>query len=264
MRNITLIFTLVLLAFSSCKTAEKVIYFQDLAQEGTIASRSVEEMRFKPEDKLTVVVTSGRTPQLALQFNLSVQSTSVTTGTSYSANQIGYYTVSADGYIDMPVLGLVKAAGLTRSELSTSVQQKIREQNLINDAVVTVNSLERYITVLGEVKSPGRVLIQKDHMTILEAIGAVGDLGIQARRDRILVMRHEGNEIKNYYVDLRDSKSVLNSPVYYLAQDDVIYVEPNEVRTGQSTVNDNSIRSISTWLALTSTIVSIAILIFRK
>jgi polysaccharide export outer membrane protein len=123
-----------------------------------------------------------------------------------------------------------------------------------------VNTYDQYLTVLGEVKTPGRVAINKDNITILEAIGQVGDLTIQGRRDQILVIRQEGNESKTYYVDLR-SKDLLSSPVYNLKQNDVVYVQPNKVKQGQSTNNDNSVRSISTWLSISSLLTSIAILI---
>ena len=99
-------------------------------------------------------------------------------------------------------------------------------------------------------------------MTLLEALGAAGDLTIQARRDRVLVMRQSGNETQSYYVDLR-SKDVFNSPVYNLRQNDYIYVEPNQVRISQSTYNENSFRQVSTWVSISSLLISLGILIFK-
>ena len=116
--------------------------------------------------------------------------------------------------------------------------------------------------MLGEVARPGLQEITRDKMTILEAIGRAGDLTITGRRDCIRVLRQEGNVTKTYFVDLR-SKDLFNSPVFNLQQNDVVYVEPNKVRMGQSTNNDNSVRNISTWLSVTSVLTSIAILIFR-
>ena len=105
-------------------------------------------------------------------------------------------------------------------------------------------------------------VIRRDNITLLQALGEAGDLTIQARRDSILVIRQEGNVSKSYFVDLR-SKDLLNSPVYNLKQNDIVYVKPNKVRAGQSTVNDNSARSISTWLSISSFLLSLAILIFN-
>lgn len=164
--------------------------------------------------------------------------------------------------IDIPVLGKVKVGGLTRTEAANAIQSKLRDEEHLLDGVVTINSYDQYITVLGEVKNPGRISINRDNMTILEAIGMAGDLNIQARRNRIRVIRQEGDQSRTYFVDIR-SKDILNSPVYNLRQNDVIYVEPNLVKQGQYTNNDNSLRSISTWLSATSVFISLYILIFR-
>ena len=156
----------------------------------------------------------------------------------------------------------MKVSGLTRAEAASLIQAKYRD-GIINDAVVTVSTYNQYVTILGEVKNPGQLEITRDNLNILEAIGRAGDLTITGRRDCVKVIRQEGNESKTYYVDLR-SKDIFNSPVYNLQQNDVIYVEPNKMKSGQSTYNDNSIRSISTWLSISSFLTSLAILIFRK
>ena len=119
-----------------------------------------------------------------------------------------------------------------------------------------------YFSVLGEVKTPGKYAITKDQITLLEAISMAGDLSIYGKRDAIFVIREENGESKAYFVDLR-SKDLFNSPVYSLQQNDIIYVSPNNVRVGQSTNNDNSVRSISTWLSVSSVLISLGILIFR-
>ena len=116
---------------------------------------------------------------------------------------------------------------------------------------------------MGEVNKPGRLEISKDHYTILEAIGAAGDLTIQANRDPILVIRQEGDISKTYSINLR-SKDLMSSPVYNLKPNDVIYVQPNTVRMAQSTFNENSFRQVATWISLSSLLLSMGILIFRK
>jgi polysaccharide export outer membrane protein len=130
----------------------------------------------------------------------------------------------------------------------------------LNDAIVTINPVNQYVTVLGEVKNPNRFLLNRDNITLLEVIGMAGDLTIQGDRSNVLVMRNENGIVTNYYVDLR-SKNVILSPVYYLKQNDVVYVQPNEVKSNQSTNNGNSIRQISTWLSLLSFITTTIILI---
>ena len=151
-------------------------------------------------------------------------------------------------------------AGKTRAEVTQEVQNKLRA-GLLNDAIVAVNPVNHYINILGEVKSPNRYLINnKDNITILEAITMAGDLTIQGDRSKILVMRNEDGQVKNYYVDIR-SKEILSSPVYYLKQNDLVYVQPNEVKSNGYVNNANSIRQISTWLSLLSFITTTIILI---
>jgi len=114
-----------------------------------------------------------------------------------------------------------------------------------------------YYQVLGEVARPGRYAIDKDAMTLLDALGAAGDLTIYGRRDRVMVLRDENGKARTYEVDLCSASDLLSSPAYYIRQNDVIYVEPNDVRARQSTVNGNNVRSTSFWISLTSLAASV-------
>lgn len=222
----------ILCLLSSCRTREKVVYFQDVKNGDAIRTQVLETMKLSPGDKVSIVVSSSATPELAAQYNLpiiTIQGSS--TARSYN-NQIALYTLDEEGNIDIPTLGRVKIGGITRSEAATKIQSMLR-QNLLRDAVVTISAYDQYVTVLGEVKNPGRINISRDNITLLEAIGQCGDLTIQARRDDILVLRQEGSITKSYYVDIR-SKDLLNSPVYNLQQNDVVVVRPNKVKQGQT------------------------------
>ncbi len=246
---------------TSCKTEQKVLYFQDVASGDTFTTNVLEPLKLQPGDKLNVIVTSSSTPEIAQQFNLPVVTIQAgSTNRSYS-NQVALYTIDETGSIDVPTLGRISLKGLTRSEAAAHIQARLREK-LLRDAVVTISASDQYVTILGEVVRPGQISIDRDNITILEALGKAGDLTIQGRRDQVKVLRQEGNETKVYYVDLR-SKDIFNSPVYNLQQNDVVYVSPNKVRIGQATNNDNSVRSISTWLSVSSVLISLGILIFR-
>lgn len=248
---------LLLLCLASCRTQQNVLYFQDITAEGQLASQAEVELTFKVGDKLSVNVNSAATPDQALRYMTPL----ITTRSSgYMGSQYQtLYTVNDEGLITVPGLEPIRVVGLTRSQLVDLIQTELRKE-LLRDAVVTVDCYQRYVTVLGEVRSPGRVEIVKDHMTILEALGAVGDLNIQAKRSQILVFREEDGVKRNYILDLR-SKDVFQSPAFYLQQNDVVYVQPNKVRQGQSTINDNSFRSMATWLSMASVLTSITILI---
>lgn len=262
MNRFFLVLVAVLLTLSSCKTREKILYFQDIENGSVIPTQAIQPLTFQPGDKLTVIVSSSATPQLAVQFNLSMVSTQAgTTSTSTGSQQMAVYTIDENGCIDIPILGRTKISGLTRSETAAKIQSILRDGKL-RDAVVTVNSYDQYITFLGEVNKPGKQTITKDRLTIIEALGAAGDLTIHGCRDNILVLRQEGNETKSYYVDLR-SKDVMNSPVYNLRQNDVVYVQPNKVKMGQSTNNDNSLRTIGTWMSIVSFLMSLGVIVLK-
>lgn len=256
MKKNILILLVAALALASCKTREKIVYFQDVNAGDAIPTQASTTLKLIPGDKLGIVVTSATTPELAMRYNL-------TPGNSNSSSTQNTdnlrYTIDENGNIDMLGLGRINVAGLTRSEAAAKIQGEFHK-GILNDAVVTVAAYNRYITVLGEVSRPGQIEFTRENMNILEAIGKAGDLTITGKRDCIKVFRKEGNVTKTYYVDLR-SKDLLNSPVYNLQQNDVIYVEPNKVKAGQSTNNDNSVRSIATWLSVASVVTSITILI---
>lgn len=261
MKKIFFILASVILLFSSCRTQEKVLYFQDVVNQETIATQTSTDIKFEPGDKMSIVVSSPK-PELAAPFNLPMANVQAGSTSRVGSNQISLYTIDSEGCVVIPVVGKVKIGGLSRSEATEKIQSALRDRKLLIDAVVTINVYEQYISVLGEVKNPGRINVTQDNITILEALAQAGDLTIQARRDRILVLRKEGNETMPYYVDIR-SKDIMNSPVFYLSQNDVVYVEPNKVRTGQSTVNDNNVRAISTWLSISSFLVTLGVLIFK-
>ncbi len=249
------------LLFTSCKTEQKVLYLQDVTSGETFTTNAIQPLKLQAGDKLNIIVTSSSTPEIAQQFNLPVVTVQAGSPSRSYSNQVALYTIDENGNVDVPTLGRIKVSGLTRSEASEKIQTMLRA-NLLRDAVVTISASEQFVTVLGEVVRPGQIAIDRDNITLLEALGKAGDLTIQGRRDQVKVIRQEGGVTKTYFVDLR-SKSLFNSPVYNLQQNDVVYVSPNKVRVGQATNNDNSVRSISTWLSVSSVLISLGILIFR-
>ena len=198
MKKLFLLLTTAVVAFTSCNTKEKVIYFQDIQNAEVVQTQAIEDLKFQAGDRLTIVVTSSLTPEDAVGYNLPIvtmQAGSVA-GMNYS-NQMSFYTVDPDGTIDVAGLGTMVVAGKTRAEVTTEVQNKLRN-GILNDAIVSVNPLNQYINILGEVKNPNRFLLNKDNVTILEAITMAGDLTIQGDRSNILVMRNENGQVKNY------------------------------------------------------------------
>lgn len=218
------------------------------------------EVKIQPGDKLRIIVSTPD-QRLSEQFNLqtgSMQSTSYTT----VANQIGY-TVLADGTIDFPELGSIKVADMTREEIANYIRKLLTDAEMVNDPVVVVDYLNMGVSVLGDVNNPGRHNIVKDRYTILEAIAAAGDLAITGERTNIKVFRQEVGEQKVYEVNLCDAESLYASPVFYLQQNDVVYVEPNDKRKREATTNGNTLLSYSFYLTCGSFLMSLAVLLFK-
>lgn len=250
---------------SSCasqRAVEKVRYFQDLEDGASYATRVEQAITVKPEDKLTIVVNS-KDPELAGMYNLPVISRYLAAeGSSFSQNQsVASYTVDRKGNIDFPILGSIKVEGRTRDEIAEKIKSELVDRNLIRDPVVTVEFMNMYISVLGEVNKPGRYNFNQDRLTLIEALGLAGDLTIYGRRDNVKVLREVDGQQKVFMVDLRSGADLYNSPVFYLQQKDIIYVDPNVVRMRQSTVNGNNVRSTSFWISIASVLTSVAVLI---
>jgi polysaccharide export outer membrane protein len=133
----------------------------------------------------------------------------------------------------------------------------------VKDPVVTIEYANLGFNVLGEVNRPGRYIFDRDHLTILDAISMAGDLTIQGRRYNVFVMRKTGDMRTTYRVNLQSGKELLQSPAFYLQQNDVVYVEPNNYRARQTTVNGNNILSAPFWISVASLLTSIAVLIVK-
>lgn len=249
------------LALSSCQTPQNITYFQDSAQFSDIELARASAITVRPGDQLTINVNS-KDPQLAAMFNLPVQGYRIgATSTNSNSQASMSYTVDSNGDIDFPVLGKIKVGGCNRETIASFIKECLIKEELIQDPVVTVEFTNLYFSVLGEVARPGRFDIKHDRVTVLDAIAMAGDLTINGMRENIVVWREEGDHQVAYHIDLSSSKSVYNSPAYYLQQKDLVYVEPNEVRKRQSTVNGNNVRSTSFWISLTSLATSVAVLV---
>lgn len=254
------------MALSSCGSSKKVVYFQDLEPgKSEVELPVVRAITVRPEDKLSIIVNS-RDPQLTDLFNLPYVTRQLgqSLREDYNAGTnsgVSGYTVDANGEIDFPVLGKIYVAGKTRQEIAETIKGELVKDNLVKDPVVTVEFMNLCISVLGEVNNPGRFGIDRDRVTVLDALGMAGDLTIYGNRNDVLVLRQEGEAQRVYTIDLTSGRQVYSSPAYYLQQNDVVYVKPNEVRARQSTVNGNNVRSTSFWISLASLLTSVAILI---
>jgi len=252
---------LILLA-ASCSTYKKINYMQDLKPDSPEAIAINKGILIQPKDMISIVVSS-RNPELSAMFNLPVvsyQAGAEIAGVNVGSQRLLGYVVDNNGNIDFPLLGEVRAAGMTRWELSKKIKKMLIEQDYIKDPVVTVQFMNFKVSVIGEVARPNTYSIEGDKITILEALSLAGDLTIFGKRENVAVIREQNGERVVHQLDLR-STDLFNSPAYYLQQNDVVYVTPNTVRAGQSTINENNIKSVSMWVSISSFLTTLATLI---
>lgn len=261
-------FAAALLLLSSCSSTKDISYFQDLqpGQETVITAAS--PVKFRPNDKLSIIV-STTDPRLNALFNLTVpqnriQGESMSETVHSSSNgEVSSYTIDKQGNINFPVLGKLHIAGMDREEVAEYIRRELVSRDLAKNPIVTVDFLNLGVSVLGEVASPGRVGITREDYTILDALAASGDLTIFGRRDNVRVLREENGVQKVYTINLNSGADLAQSPVYFLKQNDVVYIEPNAVKARQSTANGNAWLTPTFWISIASFLTTIGVLVFK-
>lgn len=249
-----------MLFLHSCSSSKDIVYYQDVDAIAELNVPPAQEIVLMPGDKISVIV-SCKDPKLTELFNLTYVSQKL--GGASGNGQVSGYTIDSEGFIDVPAIGKVHVAGITRKEAEDKVKQTIIAQEQATEAVVTIEFMDLNIEILGEIARPGRYAIDKDVFTLIEALSAAGDLTIYGKRENVLVMRKENGVQKSYRVNLCSAQDVFNSPAFYLKQNDIIYIEPNDTRARQSTVNGNNVRSTSFWLSVASFLTSIVLVFIR-
>lgn len=260
-RFILLLAVAALLA-GSCSSYKKLTYLQDMEPmvEYEVAERP--DVKISVNDKLNILVTCQE-PSLAAPFNLqsgtfSVDPTTGEASSTVTSEASKGYLVDKDGYINFPVLGMVKATGYTLNEFRDMLIEKIKGTHYIKDPIVMVEFMNFQITVLGEAGA-GNYNIPNGHINILEAIAMAGDLSTSARRDDVWVIRTQDGIRTVYSIDMR-SKSLYDSPAFYLQQNDLIYVKP--LRSKLDSDDQRRSRFMTTVTSFVSFISSISMVLY--
>lgn len=248
-----------IMAMSSCRSSKKqVLYLQDAVYEQPVEAQPINPILIRPHDELLINVSS-RDPKLAQLFNLQ---TGTTQTNSTTIRPRLTYLVDEEGDIQFPMIGKLHVAGMNRIQVANLIANKLREDNLLKDPTVSVNFYNLHFSVLGEVTRPGEYAIDRDQLTLFEALSLAGDLTIYGERDKVYVVREE-NGVRNIHrVDLK-SIATFDSPAYYIQQNDVIIVEPNGMKTGQRNANENSLKSISMWMSIITFITTMVVLFVK-
>jgi polysaccharide biosynthesis/export protein len=243
-------FLVTLFSLFSCSQQKQVAYYQDLKNGSNLNDSFNFESRIQPDDLLMIYVSTPDS-EAAAPFNLESTLVPSAIGQANTAQrQQQLYLVDNKGIVNFPVLGELKISGLTKTELITTLKSKLK--NYVKDAMVTVRIMNFKVTVQGEVNKPGSYSISGERITLPEAIGLAGDMTIYGRRNNVIVIRETDGKKAFQRIDMTNSEFI-NSPYYYLIQNDMVYVEPNEAKSNTASVFN---QNIPVWISIASLVSS--------
>lgn len=250
-------FLILIFLFFSCASKKNIVYYQNIDGINTASNVASYEVKIQPDDLLMIIV-SAEDPEIAIPFNLMSVTMPNTANlqavTGQQTNQS--YLVDRFGNIEFPILGKLQVGGLSRTEVLQLLKEKI--EIYIKNPIINLRIMNFKISLQGEVNIPGTYTIASERVTLIEALSMAKDLTIYGKRGNILIIR-EINGVKSYNrVDITKA-DFINSPFYYLAQNDVVYVEPNNVKVNASAVGPNT----SVIISAISILISLSVLLFK-
>lgn len=247
-----------MVCIAGCTGSKQVAYFQNIDSVSLAASRGLYDAHIMPKDMLTITINTTD-PAVSRPFNLTVVNTVGSTGQlSTGPGSLQGYLVDNDGNINFPVLGTLHVQGLTKGECEDMIKQKLAPYLAATEKpVVTVRMSSYRVTVTGEVNKPGVIPVSTEKMSIMEALAQAGDLTIYGKRDNVLLLREDDQGQKHAVrINLNDA-NLINSPYYYLQQNDMVYVEPNRVKAKNSAIGS----STTIWFSFVGIVTSVASLL---
>ncbi|PXY45711.1 polysaccharide biosynthesis/export family protein [Flavobacterium hydrophilum] len=254
--NKSILFILLFLFFS-CASKKDIVYYQNIDRINASQNITSYEVKIQPDDLLMIIV-SAEDPEIAIPFNLTSVSMPNATNLLATTGQqtIQSYLVDRSGNIEFPVLGKLQVGGLTRTEVLQSLKDKIGIY--IKNPIINLRIMNFKVSLQGEVNLPGTYTVASERITLIEALSMAKDLTIYGKRDNILVIR-EINGVKSYNRVNITEADFINSPFYYLTQNDVIYVEPNKTKINAAAVGPNT----SVIISAISILISLSVLLFK-
>ena len=252
-KSLCLLAALVLLA--SCSSPKKVLYFQDIDKTQLQELANSYQAVIKKDDNLSIIVT-GPDKSVVMPYNMTLSET-LGNYNNPERSTIGYL-VDSNGNIQFPILGTIHVEGMTRNELCEYLTRQISKD--VKDPIVHVSFRNYKVTVLGEVRSPGTYTMESEKVNVLQAISRAGDLTLMAKREDIMLLREEEGKIVCHKLDLKRSH-LLDSPYFFLQQNDVLYIPPStgRVATGTNTLSfwTSIISSVTSAVAIVTTVLTL-------
>ena len=263
MKHIKLLFGLLVVSMmiTGCGSSKNVAYFQNSDSVNLDMSKVLYDARIMPKDMLSITVNTTD-QEASFPFNLTVatpQTASLRTQSTTTA-ALQTYLVDNEGNIDFPLVGTLHLGGLTKGEAERLVLEKIKPyMSATEKPIVTVRMINYKISVIGEVAHPGMFTVANEKISILEALAQAGDLTIYGVRDRVKLIREDATGKKEIHVVNLNDANIINSPYYYLQQNDIVYVEPNKVKSQNSSVGSMT----TLWFSATSILISLTSLLYN-
>jgi len=238
-----------------CVSKKKIVYFQNDSIDQAKVSNSYSTI-FKPDDLLQITISSADINAVK-PFNLPAATYSLLSDNVIGQPSQQMYLIDNQGYIEFPVFGRIKVGGLTRIEAIKMFKKKL-SPDYVKDPTINIRISNFKVTIIGDVKKPGTYTIPNERITIVEALGLAGDLNISGVRNDVQVTREENGKKIIYNVDLL-SKKTYTSPVFYLQQNDFIYVKPNNAKVQSASYNQNT----GLFISIASVLISLITIITR-
>lgn len=253
---------------ASCTTIKdnNLAYFKNLpdATSGQLATTTPQQVRLQVDDEIAVTITSGA-PEATAVFNAPLANSSVRGDVAVQGNpKLMSHIVDREGNIELPVLGKINVLGKTVNEVEQLIGNRVAAT--VRDPYVNVQLLSFYVNVMGEVKEPQRIKVDKQQFSVLDALASCGDLTEYGQRDGVVVIRNDGTQTTYHQLNLADA-GLFSSPYFYLQQNDVVYVAPNRIRIDNSKYNQNNaykLSVISTIVSAVSVVASLVIALAIK
>lgn len=260
MKNLSFVLLFFLsVMLTGCGSVKTIAYLQNSDSINFDNSRFLYDARIMPKDQLSITVNTT-TPEASLPFNLLLQNEYTQGRNMSAAGVLMPYLVDNDGFINFPIIGRLHVAGLTKSEAERLIFEKIRPYMAESEnPVVTVRMSSYSVSVLGEVNRPGSFQVSREKITILEALAQAGDLTIYGVRDKVKLIREDATGKKQIVTLNLNDANIVNSPYYYLQQNDVVYVEPNNIKAQNSKVGQTT----TLWFSATSILISLTSLLYN-
>lgn len=256
---------LVMCACTTAKDNVTLAYFKDLGVEGTLPPAGNNYLiRIQSDDDLIITVSSSQ-PEATAMYNVPLVNPAtrgVTDNTS--GGRLQSYVVDHQGNIQFPVLGMLHVGGMTTDEIARMIKTRVSEN--VKDAYVNVRLNSFGVNVMGEVRNPGRIVVGKEKITLLDVLAYAGDLTEYARRDNVLVVRTEDG-VSTYHRLNLESSDIFSSPYFYMQQNDQVVVEPNQIKVDNSKYNQYSafkLSQTSMWVSVASIVASLVIALCVK